>query len=51
MSVGHNKSSTKKGKKRPKSEMSDDEDFKPNEDVVGKVLAARAAREAKKVKK
>ena len=35
-------------KRRPKSELSDDEDFRPGEDYVGKAMAARKEREAKK---
>ena len=40
-----------KKKKRPKSELSNDEDFKPGEDHIGIAMTAKKVRDAKKAKK
>lgn len=37
-------------KKRPKSEQSDDENYRPGEDIIGKALAQRAANKKKSEK-
>ena len=34
-------------KRRPKSEQSGDENYRPGEDIIGKAMAVKAAKEAK----